>query len=297
MQIKAKDANEAFIRLNAALVMNADQDIVVRGLRTKELINCNIHIREPYSRVVTLYRRRINMRYLMGELCWYLDGSDRTERIATYSKFWNKISDDGFTANSAYGKRLFFTHSSNVACQLTYVVEELIADNFSRKAIMTIYDFQTDSKKSKDNPCTLSLQFLIRNKRLDMITTMRSNDLFFGFTYDIPFFTLVQEIVMVTLQKHKVDVHMGSYYHNVGSMHLYEKDFVKAEEVLNDKGINSALSKEMPHLVEADVSYWFNDLLIFETSQRTNSGYTPPFNEPTPFQSYGIKYLKEENNG
>jgi thymidylate synthase len=54
---------------------------------------------------------------------------------------------------------------------------------------------------------------------------MRSNDVMVGSAYDMFSFTLMQEAMAVEL-----GCELGSYYHQVGSWHLYSRDLVLATE-------------------------------------------------------------------
>ncbi len=51
----------------------------------------------------------------------------------------------------------------------------------------------------KEIPCTTTLQFFVRNERLDMVTTMRSNDAYLGLPHDVFCFTMLQEIIARSL--------------------------------------------------------------------------------------------------
>ena len=50
-----------------------------------------------------------------------------------------------------------------------------------------------------------------------MMTTMRSNDIYLGFPYDVFVFTMIQRYVAGA-----IDMEVGPYHHHVGSMHLYD---------------------------------------------------------------------------
>src|SRR5215813_13345269 len=85
------------------------------------------------------------------------------------------------------------------------------------------------SVNSNDVPCCCSLQFLLRDGKLNLIAHMRSNDLFTGFWYDVFFFTMLQELLA-----RELNVPLGWYQHFAGSFHLYEKDYPAAERILTE---------------------------------------------------------------
>jgi thymidylate synthase len=89
----------------------------------------------------------------------------------------------------------------------------------SRRALIQIFNAEDNATRYKEVPCTTTLQFLLRDDRLHLIATMRSNDAYLGLPHDIFCFTMLQEFVARIL---KAD--LGSYRHYVGSMHLYDKD-------------------------------------------------------------------------
>ena len=126
---------------------------------------------------------------------------------------------DGDVFHGSYGPR--------IRDQIPRVIERLYEDPGSRQAIVTIWDPAYDLQHRRDLPCTLSFQFLIRAGRLHMITTMRSNDVYLGFPYDVFQFTLLQKTIARCLKRP-----IGRYYHNVGSLHLYESDVERSREIM-----------------------------------------------------------------
>ena len=227
--LSGADCNALYSKVCAEILYHPDYEVAPRGKKIKELINATLILEQPRCRMITLVGRNMSRRYLAGELCFYFSGSDELSFISHYSKFWNNISDDGRTIHSNYGNYLFYFETENHISQFEYCLNCLKGDISSRKAVATIYDSAHHSVPSKDNPCTMNLQFFIRDTKLHMIVNMRSNDLWFGFTYDMPFFTIVQEMMYVCLKEVYPVLELGTYMHNVGSLHLYEKDWDKAE--------------------------------------------------------------------
>ena len=239
--------------------------VKVRGLYTVELIDTHIQLYDPKLRYVNFHARDMNMRYFIGELCHYLDARTDLASIAHYSQFWEKVSDDGKTINSAYGYRLFgLIPQVSSQIQFKYAIRCLEADASSRKAVMTIYH-PSDARESKDNPCTLNLQFLIRAEQLILITNMRSQDVWRGVPYDFAFFTLVQEIAWVILRRKYPELRLGPYYHNVASLHVYKEHYKGVDEVSEERDHNQIRS---PEISDTDVDNWFDDLLTYEKSKR-----------------------------
>lgn len=213
----AKDINEAF---EAWYYLLASQDISQPsrvGNVVGEVLNAVTVIQRPDLNILTSPIRNLPMRYAVGELLWYLSGSDKLADIERYSKFWRKISDDGERLNSAYGYRIFKQFGFD---QWEHCKNLLTKDPYSRQAILHIKD--ASNIPTKDVPCTVSLQFQIRENKLYLTTYMRSNDLWLGFPYDVFAFTCFQIKMAMEL-----NCGLGTYTHIAGSLHLYEKDVLK----------------------------------------------------------------------
>lgn len=227
-----------------------------RGAATKELLNYNITLTDPRNRVITFPDRKTSTRYLLGEFIWYLSGSADPKGILPYAKFWEGIRNSGEqidyhkgTVNSNYGARIFgrsnlpsfllqttsVTASHHSVNQWESTKTLLLKDKDSRQAIMNIHLPSDRHDGNKDVPCTLSLQWIIREERLHLIVNMRSNDVILGFTNDVFQFTMLQEAMLLQLRAAYPDLQLGHYYHNAGSMHIYERHFDMAERIINTK--------------------------------------------------------------
>jgi len=262
--------------------------VSARGLTTQEVIEAHIVLFNPRNSIVTLTERHLDMRYCLGELCYFLDGRTDLASIYAYSKFWAKVSDDGKTVNSAYGHRLFYIKNNHGLRQLEYAIDVLMDDPYSRKAVMPIYNMH-DAHESKDNPCTMFVQFLIRGSSLECHVTMRSNDVWLGLPYDVSFFTLVQQIAYTKLKAKYPDLKLGWYFHNVTSLHAYEKDWVGVSQCAVAQTREVALDP-VPALTDVDIDTWFNNLLTFEKAQR-GCGLFKNVDKSTAFQDWGKAHL------
>nr|WP_231700846.1 thymidylate synthase [Arthrobacter sp. zg-Y750] len=214
-----------------------------------------MELEDPRARVS---RSQSRERIISGlaELLWYLSGSDSAAQIGYYVPYYKKpeVSSDGHVIG-AYGPRLMDFDGIN---QVHRVIDTLKRNPSSRNAVIQIFDHE-DSEQA---PCTLALQFVIRNGNLDMLATMRSNDLILGFPHDIFAFTMLQEVVA-----RSVDVDLGTYYHSVGSLHLYTRDQEIASRYTGEGWHRKAC---MPAMPAGDPWVQINALLVLEEIIRTS---------------------------
>lgn len=231
MYIKAKTINDAFVKGLTALKTEGVES-GPRGFKTKEIIGMTIEIEDVINDVeVNNQYHKLSQKYLNNELKWYGDMGPLSQ-IAEHAPFWNTLYEDKETlfVNSNYGYRIrnnsFFTGKESFD-QFEHITNLLMEDNDSRRAVINIKlpDNFEDREGVNDTPCTLSLQFFIRDGKLDMIVNMRSNDIIYGFPYDAYYFTYLQLTLATRLK-----VKPGKYIHNAGSFHIYEKHWHKMEK-------------------------------------------------------------------
>lgn len=195
-----------------------------RGMLVREVLN-NTSIVYMGRPVVTSIDRKMGFRFMAAEAHWILSGDNRVETIAPYSKEISRFSDDGYRFQGAYGPK--------VTEQLNYVVETLINDPDSRQAVLTIW--RENPRGSKDIPCTISLQFFIRNGEIHTIANMRSSDLWLGWVYDVFNFTMITAWVALRYRERGMGLcGLGYLYLNAGSQHIYERNFEACEKIVRD---------------------------------------------------------------
>ncbi|MCW5658873.1 MAG: thymidylate synthase [Burkholderiaceae bacterium] len=193
----------------------------------------------------------------LGEWLWYLSGHNRLDFIKYYLPHYKDLTDDGTTIHGGYGPRLF---GPRQAGQIKRVISLLKKKPDSRQAVVQIFRGDDLIGNHKDVPCTCTLQFMIRSKRLHLLTTMRSNDAYIGLPHDVFAFTMLQELVA-----RSVDVELGLYKHFVGSFHLYDKNRDKAAQYL-EEGYQARIP--MPPMPEGDPWLQIEKVLQFEAHIR-----------------------------
>lgn len=196
---------------------------------THEINNCCLVVDKPTLAPFKLPYRKVSKKYLNAELEWYWKGSNSCKEIGQFAKMWLAITDDGETSNSAYGYILQKKYGFN---QIEQIIELLKNDPTSRRAVLNISDPAINRIKTKDMQCTIALQFLVRDNKLEETVYMRSNDVYFGLPYDYVFFVTIGEYIASQL-----GLELGTYTHHATSMHMYLRDIEKFDETVSSDNI------------------------------------------------------------
>jgi thymidylate synthase len=164
--------------------------------------------------IVTVPGRKLGYRFLAAEAWWILTGHNDVASIEPYSKHIAACSNDGVRFDGAYGPR--------IVDQLRYVIDTLEDDPDSRQAVLEIW--RPNPRPSKDVPCTLTIQWMIRDGHLHCIDTMRSSDAWLGWPYDTFNFSMLSAYNLLELRERAMwfdNLRLGSLYLTAGSSHLY----------------------------------------------------------------------------
>lgn len=182
---------------------------------TKAIHNVGIEIEKPYINFIVTPWRKWNVSYAVYEWEWYLSGNPSAVEISKRAKIWAGMMDENGNVNSNYG---YQWQRNN---QLDKVIYMLSKDPTTRRASISLYDGKEIDLYSKDTVCTYAINFYIdNNDKLSMQVMMRSNDLVYGFCNDQYCFSKLQSYVALKLNKL-----MGSYFHYVANMHIYERHY------------------------------------------------------------------------
>lgn len=225
----------------------------------RELVAAAFTLTNPRARVSrSASRGRIFS--ALGELCWYLSGSCRTDDIAYYVSMYRRFDEDGIVYG-AYGPRLVCFDGTN---QIQYAIRTLRAAPSSRQVVLQLFDHQDVTAPHLDVPCTCTLQYLLRDGELTAITYMRSNDVFRGLPHDLFCFTMLHELIAAS-----VGAELGAYHHMVGSLHIYDQDAGALGRYLSEGW--QPTTRAMPPLPPGDPWPAVHGLLQAERMLRTGT--------------------------
>jgi thymidylate synthase len=200
-----------------------------RDLKVREVLLADFDI-DPAKPIANFENRPFNWKYLAGELAWYLHRDRDIDYISNFSSFWKGITNPNSNQiNSNYGSLVINDE------QISWVVESLKKDINSRQAIMFFNrpDFQFEG--NKDFVCTMYANFFVRDNTLMMKVQMRSNDIFYGLTFDAPFFSFLHQSVWHILKETYPDLKIGHYFHYADNLHYYERHFEIADLILAEE--------------------------------------------------------------
>lgn len=199
------------------------RQVAPRGMPTREVEEFTLLLMDPRDSSPAGARPGINLKIGVMEALQLVGGfSDPTLFPRSFQQFANKG-----VLRGAYGPR--------VEHQLPHLVERLRSDPDTRQAVLQVWDGETDLIRHRpgtgDFPCTLNWLFRVRDGQLHMTTVMRSNDIYWGLPYDAFFMTQLQQTVAALL-----GLEVGHYVHRATSLHLYERDVEKVEEMVRCLG-------------------------------------------------------------
>lgn len=212
-----------------------------RGSRILELEDYQFALDMTDSPLTAFPARNLNLNYAKAEARWYLRGKADDRSIEEHASLWPKIIQPDGTYFSNYGQYIFGER------QYDWVVEELTRDRESRRASIVLLKSEHFFKENKDVVCTYGMNFRIRQNRLNMSVSMRSNDAIFGTTNDVFCFSVVYRMVFAALQlSWYPEIVPGTYTHKADSLHVYERHWPMLERLV-DESMHGYVRIDVPY--------------------------------------------------
>lgn len=273
--IRAGNASNLFVR-GCAEINNHGHIVSPRGERVKELNNVTLVLwcPTPKNSIVLTPERKISLKYLIAEWLWYVSGNTSAKTIGKFASMWNKIANETTgSVNSNYGFYFFqpmfyINRDADETTQFEYIIKTLNNDTDSRQALVNINHVAHKFDGNKDFPCTVGMQFFIRDNHLSATVIMRSTDIVWGFCNDIFQFTMFLNVVWNELKKTMPNLELGTLTLFTTSLHMYERHWDKYKDIENNHGID----RKCPCLERyfGDYSYdFFRGILDNNPSVRT----------------------------
>lgn len=260
---KYNNIHEAYLGSLADVYDHPDHVAEPRGQRTREKLNYQFMILDPKPETIVTQdpeRNKVIADYTAKEVALYDSCSNKAEDFGRASKFWLKLANPDETVNSAYGYLIWKNKShghksfevdaaavanpkitwqeldeideNNMRTPWEWAKLSLEKDKDTRQALLRFSLPEHQWVGNKDQTCTLHGIFLIRENKLNLTITMRSNDLTLGLVYDLPWFVGLMHRMRDELQGTYPDLEIGTYTHYVHSLHIYDRDEDKILKML-----------------------------------------------------------------
>jgi thymidylate synthase len=234
---------------------------------TLELRPFAFRVRDPHACLIECERRQPDLGYTVGQWIWTMAGSDDVSQIAYYNRRGHMFSEDGARLAGAFGARM----RRSAGDQLERTISLLRRDPGSRRAIIAIAEASDSRSPMLDHPCAIAVHFLLRERKLEAITTMRSQSALMVLPYDAALFMMLQVWIAAEL-----GVECGSHTWIANSFHVYEDELPLAHEVRRH-GVEPG---RVPSRIATPPSGALERLLALEGELRALDGETQP--EPLP---------------
>lgn len=215
------------------------RDVNPRGQHCVEVRNVVISYEKPVDVLAVSCGRKFNTKLAAYEaLCLIAGVSFSRQAVAIAPNLATFLNEDG-EFDGAYGPRM--------AAQLDRVIDKLFVDPDSRQGCVIVWRSWDLSLPTADLACTVYLNFAIRDNKLLMTTHMRSQDLWWGWPYDLVQFTQLQHTMATVL-----GIDVGEYTHVVDSLHVYTRN---ADEIWNFTHPDDA-DGARPFLTGIEACHW-----------------------------------------
>jgi len=187
-------------------------------------------------------RNKVIRDYIDKEVILFDDGNDNSDgKMSELSKIWKIISNPDGTINSNYGLMIYHTKDAGnlkhqpdqgYINQWDWAKQRLMHNMTTLQAILHFNRTTHQWTNNKDQPCTVFIQFLIRNNKLHLYGYMRSNDAVYGTPYNISYFIRLMHRMKNELKTRYPNLEIGNYTHNATSLHIYKRNFDKVKIML-----------------------------------------------------------------
>jgi len=226
--MKSDNINDIYLQLCTEL--SEKETIKRHGKEIKEIIGASFILTNIENNIVSLKERKLDIEYLNAELNWYSKGDRNVNKIGQKASMWLKICSVEGYAESNYGY-FVFRQLTNGISEYKWCYHKLIEDINTRQALINYNQPKHKYDTNKDFPCTISQSFLYNpnTKTLDSFVFMRSTDIIYGLSYDVPWFCHVHKLLAWDL-----GLIPGDYHHYSISMHVYKKHFDMIDNIIEE---------------------------------------------------------------
>jgi thymidylate synthase len=173
---------------------------------------------------------RSNYEYAEQFFGWMMTGEKQLSTQLLEINPWVKR----FVDTTGLPESFSSTYGWKIKEQMEGLITELKLNSETRRAYLNILRPEDKIilgvKTTMEYPCTIGVQFFIRDQKLVMLVNMRSNNVYSVMPYDVYNFTELQGYVA-----DMTGLEMGIYIHQINNAHMYKGDVRRVKELMYAK--------------------------------------------------------------
>lgn len=165
-----------------------------------------------------LTTKKLHLRSIIHELLWFIKGETNIKYLKENKvRIWDEWADENGELGPVYGSqwRSWRGADGNVVDQLTWVINEIKTNPFSRRLIVNSWN-AAEIEKMALPPCHMMFQFYVNDGKLSCQLYQRSADIFLGVPFNIASYSLFTMMVAQV-----TGYEAGDFVHTLGDAHLY----------------------------------------------------------------------------
>lgn len=166
--------------------------------------------------------------------------------LTNLSAVWRRVANPDGSVNANYGHMVYhlkdagnleFAPDTPLKSQWEWAKSRLLLDRNTRQAYCHFNRPKDQWDGNLDQPCTIFIQYVLRNNKLSLHGYMRSNDAVYGTPYNISYFIKLLWRMRDELLEAYPGLEIGTYTHHALSIHYYLRNERFVKEML---GIENA---------------------------------------------------------
>lgn len=195
----------------------------------------HVTLQDDCPRTLSPSRNQVMRDYIAAETPLFDAGdTNATGNFSRLSKVWDTIKNPDGTINANYGLMVYHDRDAGQGTLSQWEWARALLQRYkeTRQGVMLFYRPRHQWAGNRDQPCTVFVQFLIRDHRLHFSSYMRSNDLVLGTPYNLSYFIKLMHRMCDELQDTYPGLTVGHLTHTVTSLHIYQRSEPKVRAML-----------------------------------------------------------------
>lgn len=209
---------------------------------TRECVHVAFTVTEPAEDEAIVTRSEARNRtirdYAAAETVAFDTNDD--EALKALSAVWRDIQNPDGSVNANYGRMVYHLRDAGgsfdtAPCsQWEWAIRMLRLSRDTNQAYLHFNRPKDQWPGNKDQPCCMYIQFMIRQNRLCLFVNYRSNDLVFGFPYNMLYFVKLLHRMLRELREVYPTLQLGDLHYYAASLHFYEHQREMVQDMLGE---------------------------------------------------------------